>query len=448
MALIVADQTGGLTQVQATTRPNITQSFLEQTGYGQIGNASSTAGDALSVVDVLMLKSTQYNTKRFVGAFCRLPLGPAGSGTSEFRPITAFAPSTGILTVSPAFSGVVQSGVLYEIWATPIAPQIVLRLLDDILTKDCWLPCSTFPTEVPDGDMEQTGTTAYAASLATLAKVPWAIGKEGVSGTQALSVATTSGNGYGTMAANIQVTPGSLPWFAINGTPDNAAVANTLTVEVRDITNGTSLWRTTSTSSPTVRFAKQIDVPPTCNLINIRFGSVQSGVTSIWDELQVLDLLSDDMPMPWWVNEIDQIKGIHVWEPGQAVSISQDIFAPSFKGPLTREFDFDYERFGSGAVRAMKRRSIVSRPHWMWGVRNETAYANDTEVKRVNENWATAMLAFRMYDALAQAAGHTDKGPLVERRNAWKQQAEEQKMKRQVSRQKYHPARTGWRMIS
>lgn len=439
MPLVTASYDNGQTQVESVTRPQVLKRWLRESGLGQSGTA--TGGSTTTLVDTNRLQSTQFNDRYWVGGWVRLT---SGTDISVWRTITTYAPSTGTITFNPAMGTGPSNGVTYELWRTPFDPSIYLDALDNLLTKEFWGPRLSWLTEVPDGDMEATGTSTYTNSNATLTKVSWSLSQEGVTGKQALSVATTSAGGYATLADAIGVDPGMSLNVGVNFTPNDRTATNTGTFVVYDVTNSAAIYTFTTSQKTTVRFSRTIQVPSTCRLLNVRMGSAQNSVTGIWDGLSLLDAGGSDLPLPWWIRTPSQVKGIYRWEPQQQGS-GTDEYDPAFRGAERVDCDIEPWARGSGQVRATLREGALGSNHyWVFGTCNETAFASDTESKRVEENWLVAGLKARAAEILLRRSGHQDSGPLVTALNEAKSEWNDQREIASVKPESYRAARTRW----
>ena len=193
MALVTSNPT--TPQVEGLTQRLLLERFLRETGLGDYGTA--TGGSTSTIVDTTKLQSTAYSGDVNPGAWARISYdvgGAAAAPEGEIRGITStgYAPSTGTLTVSPVFTAAPASGDKYQLFRF-IHPQLVLDTLDQVLKEDCYLPCWTVLSEVPDYDMEQSVTTEWTGANSTLAK---ATAEPMGWGAQYLTVATTAAAGY------------------------------------------------------------------------------------------------------------------------------------------------------------------------------------------------------------------------------------------------------------
>lgn len=421
MALLTVDWTGVSPQVEAVTRPDIIARFLEETGMGRIGTCTGN-GSPTTVVDSLWA-NTLGNDRWPVGGWIRMVSGTANN-LGIIRPITApLTIASGTFTVQ-TLPAATQTGDRYEIWLTKFHPSAILRELDRILTQaDITSPCTTFLSEVPDGDMEQLGESAWAASNATLAKLDWAAGSEGVSGKRALSVATTAVNGYTTSQRGYGVAPGSQLHVGAQFTPADPSVSNTGFLQLWDAQNDALIDEITTDAKATVRLWKAMSVPANCGYVNIRMGSQQNGVTGVWDEATVVDVQALDLPLPWWVRGWEQIVKVSRWTPFSA-NAEPNVYDPAMVGEELRGMSSLPDGFGMGQQRMLSPMNSWA-PIFVTGMRDETAYANETETKRIDLGWVASVLAHKYQVMLlgATQGNQADRKPIIDQKQYWENQA-------------------------
>ncbi len=383
--MLTATWTGTNPNLLQLTQVELIKRVLAETGLGVTGTTSGT-GTATTLVDATSLLNNNNSASTYVGGWVRIT---SGTRIGEIAPITSYAPSTGTLTIG-TLTGAPGSSVTYEIWLTNFSPSQGIDALNRLLTELYYVPCWTWFTEHPDGDMEQSGTDEFAATNATLAKVSDQVG---VSGKRALSVATTSANGYAESAASLRVTPGTSVLASVNFTPNSATAATTGFFQLYDVTNSAVLETITTTSKATVRLYRQIMIPPDTSLIKVRMGTSESGVTSIWDELALVDAQGSSVSLPWWVKRPGQVKGMYDWRPYQP-GADQYEYESGFRGVDNKRYEIKADQTNSGGLRAVGKIGSVP-PSFMFGVRNETSFSSLTAVKPLDENWVTAGLAYQ-----------------------------------------------------
>jgi len=411
------------------TRTQILRRFLRETGIGQSGTA--TGGSTTTIVDTGRLQSTQYNSDDWVGGWARIAYdsgGAAAAPETEMRPITTYAPSTGTITVNPAFSAAPASGDTYQLWRNP-HPQEVLDALDAILTKETWLLSTGILTMCPDGDMEQSHTTDWTGTNATVTKVTTA---PAFMGKRWLSVVTTAAGGYAE-SATMRVEPGRKIHASVLARV--TAASTTAEFTVYDKTNSAVIGTTvTSTRQHVARLWQEVTIPTTCNQIALRLGNTENTVTSIWDEACVYALDASEINLPWWVGDQSQVKGI--FRLRSPLSLGTGIWDATYRGETDRRWDLRPNDLGIGAHKLVARYAQgLSMPLYIVGTRPEETYANDnTETKHLDGNWIQAALAFRIFDSLASYpnAGALDMGWLEKQRAKWQDEYEKRKYQQAV----------------
>ena len=383
--MLTATWTGTNPNLIQLTQVELIKRVLAETGMGMTGTTTGN-GSATTLVDATSLANVNTPTTAYIGGWVRIT---SGTRIGEIAPVTGYANSTGTLTIG-TLTGAPGTGVTYELWLTNFSPAQGIDALTRLLTELYYVPCWTWFTEHPDGDMEQSGTDEYAGTNATLAKVSSQVG---VNGRRALSVATTAANGYAESAASLRVTPATSVLCSVNFTPNSSSAATTGFLKLYDVTNSTVIDTISSSSKATVRLYKQIMIPPTCSAIKVRLGNEQNSVTSIWDELAIIDAQSSSVPLPWWVKRPGQVKGMYDWRPYQP-GADQYEYEPVFRGLDNRRYEIRPDQTNSMGLRAVGKIGSVP-PSFMFGVRNETAFPDLTTSKPLDENWITAGLAYQ-----------------------------------------------------
>ena len=395
MGLITATPTTG--QVEGVTRRKVLERFLRETGFGDYGTA--TGGSVSTIVDTTRLQSVQYNSNQYDGAWERISYDAGGAAAApelEIRTVSAagLAGSTGTLTIAPVHSAAPAAGDMYQIWRM-VYPQTVLDILDQIMQEEVFLPCWTVLTEVPDGDMEQISNSAdWTASNATLTKAtaePTGWGK------RYLTVATTSAAGYAKTATNLAVVPGKK--YHISALVRANAAGCTPSLIAYDATNSAAIDSKTTTSQTWGRLWFEFTAPATCYQVSIRLANAENTVTSSWDEVCLYSLDSQDLPLPWWVKEKQQVKGIFRMH---FTDIGTNLWNPQPYGELdTNRWDFRDDAYGRGQLRIVSRYGAPQGPVFIFGTRNEVAFANEnTDTKRVDANWLNTALCYQVFSHL------------------------------------------------
>ncbi len=349
-------------------RRSILTRFGRETGLMQSGTV--TAGDTTYLTDTTRLQSLQYSPDEWVGGFARIAYDAGGSAAApegETRAITSGEPGAGKVYVSPSFTAAPASGDIYQLWRRP-HPQDVLDHLDTILTQETWLPCWQILTEVPDGDMEQSGTTDWTASNATVTKVT---SEPAMNGSRWLSVATTSSSGHA-KSATLRVVGGKT--YYLSALSRCGATGTTAELTLYDETNSAVIETITHSQLANVRPWKRIRVPSTCTSVTIRIGSSENSKTTYWDDVVFYGLEDYTISLPWWVKNPNQLKGVFRLRPE---AVTDNILSSSMRGEPDNRWDLQDSAFGMTRMQLVGRRGYMDEPLFILGSRNETAFSDD-----------------------------------------------------------------------
>ncbi len=445
MASVTVDWTGVNPQALQTTQPMIIKAFLEDTGLGYV--STTTGASATVITDATMLDMDIASPQKWRGAYVRM-VGGTALNLGSIRAVTDYSPTAGTITVAPALPANTTSGDAYELWMTPAHPRSILNMLDRLTSEfGLFLPSQTFLSEVPDYDMEQTGTAGWTSGNATIAKATFSTLRKGVLGRQALTVATTAANGYATSAKSYGVRPGNAFWVSAQFTPLDTSVQTTGFLQLYDVTNSTPLYTMRTTSKSTTRLLRLISSTGTTTQVNIRMGQEENGVTGIWDEVVFLDSQAQDVPLPYWMTSQGSLKETYVWTPWQT-GVGMDEYDPALVGDVTDQWTPYFDGFSNGGQLRLRADSYPKQLMFVDGVRSGTTWESLTEVKHYDVAWAASGLALNYYQRMvSQFVGSSDdRKPLQEQVNYWDQKWRDN-LKRVVSRRRTNDgAPTQWYM--
>ena len=400
MASITADFTGVLPQWLQTTQPMITSSFLDSTGLGWTSEVT-TGGSTTVITDVTRLKMPYTNNRNWVGSYVRMISGTV-LNIGALRQVQSYDPAAGTVTVSPALPASTTAGDDYEMWNTAIFPATVCSMLDRLVSQyGLGLPTYSVLSEVADFDMEQSGTSAWTSTNATIAKVPWAASKQGIAGKQALSVTTTSANGYATCANPIGVKGGNTLILSALFTPDDPSVTTTGVLQLINSSTGALIDSITTTSKSSVRLMKPIaNGSLVSTLVNIRFGQQENGTVGHWDDIVLLDAEAMDAPLPYWMGTESAFKDVYYWRPPTS-GPGTDEYDPALIGYIAQGWRPLTDMFSNGGQLRIRGNSVAQTMMFVQGVRFETPWGSTiTDTKRIDIPWATALLAKSYYQRL------------------------------------------------
>jgi len=399
MASITPDWTGVTPQWMQTTQPMITSSFLDTTGLGWM-SAVTTGGSASVITDVSRLQQPYASDRNWRGSYVRMISGTVAN-LGQVRQVQSFDQNAGAVAVSPAFPAVVAENDEYEMWNTTVYPQTVCNLLDRLVSQyGLGLVTYSVLSEVPDFDMEQSGTGAWVATDATIAKVAWAPEEPGIAGKQALSVATTGASGYAS-SRNIRVKGGNSLWLSALFTPDDPTVDNTGFLQLIDVATGTLIDEIRTSSKASVRLFRPVaNSSLNTTLVAVRFGSAESGVTGHWDDIVLTDALAFDAPLPYWMGSEAAFKEAYIWRPlsgGQAANE----YDPALIGHVAQGWRPFTDMYSNGGQLRLRGQAPAPFMMYVQGVRFESAWGpNILEAKRIDVPWAVAALALAYYQRL------------------------------------------------
>ena len=400
MASITADFSGVTPQWMQTTQPMITSSFLDTTGLGWTSEVT-TGGSTTVITDVTRLKMPYANSRNWVGSCVRMISGTS-SNIGLIRQVQSYDPAAGTVTVSPALAAATTAGDDYEMWNTAVFPQTVCSMLDRLVSQyGLGLPTYSVLSEVADFDMEQSGTSAWTSSNATIAKVPWAVTKQGIAGKQAMSVTTTSANGYATCANPLGVKGGNTLILSALFTPDDPSVTTTGVLQLIDVSDGSVIDSITTTSKSSVRLMKPVpNGSQSSTLVNIRFGQQQSGTVGHWDDIVLMDAEAMDVSLPYWMGTESAFKEVYYWRPPTS-GPGTDEYDPALIGYAAQGWRPLTDMFSNGGQLKLRGNSVAQTMMFVQGVRFETAWGTTiTDTKRIDVPWATAALALNYYQRL------------------------------------------------
>lgn len=382
--------------VEGTTRQAFFKKLARATGLLTYGTA--TGGSGNTVVDTTKLQSSQYNSGEHVGAWIRISSSAGAAPAGQIRSVTGYDPTTGTLTVSPNWT-TTNPGAndQYELWK--VDPSIVKDLTDECLTDLLYMPCWTILSEVPDGDMEQSGMTAWGTPVNATGNKATAEPRSSLYGKRYMTVLTTAPNGY-VPSALFRVEPGKT--YHVSALARAESSGCTPKLIAYDETNGAEILSSTSNRLYPVRIFFTVVVPQACFTLSLRLSNVENSVTSDWDEVCFYPLYSRDIALPWWVKHRNQVKGIFRLNP---LALSQQLWDAQLQGEFDERWDKYDTSFGRDQLRAVARVGILdSFPLFILGTRNETAYSDDTtDSKYIDPNLLMLCVKYKLYQYLSQA---------------------------------------------
>lgn len=400
------------TQVEGITRNTLLKRLLRDLGLGQYGTA--TSGSTTTIVDTARLQSTQYNSQQWVGGWARIGKDAGGAGAApegEISPITTNAPGTGTITFNPAVSAAVAANDEYQLWYK--RPQDVLDLIDRCLTEDLYFPCWTILSEHPDSDMEGATGDWSAGGTASIAKRTT---DPVFSGKQVLRVTNSAALDYAGSVNYIEVEPNRSYHVSV---VVRIATGTGARLAVQDETNASVIKYADSSSRGYVRIGFDFTTPSTCRRITFKLHGIGASEVTDWDELSFFEIGSSSIALPWWVKNKNQVIGVF---EADLRGLGTDLYDAELQGDLTDRFDIVDNAFGRGILRLQTRYGGITRPLFILGLRNETAYANDNiEKKLIDSRLLIACIGYRYWQTMVHLgeASETQRRQAKEQHDKW-----------------------------
>ncbi len=377
----MATVTAPTAYLEGITRPQLFKKLVP-TGFLQVGTITSAL--VSSITDTTRLLSTQYDSKEWIGGWVRIASTPGNvAPVGEICPISDYMPELGTITVSPVFSIVPPAGTTYELWK--IDPSIVKDLTDDVLTDVLQIPTWSVLSEVPDFDMEATGVVDWTGVGATPVKASTTPVQFG----QYLRVTSTVANGY-TRTANLGVEPGKACYY---GAAVRSGPGATGKVILWDETNNAEISSQTTVRKYPVRVGVYANIPATCYEISIRLAVVESGLYADYDGVIYFSQNGEDIAAPSWVKNGGQVKGVFKLD---YLSVANNLYDITLRG----EHNASYDVLPGRPFRIKSRYGPIAQPLFIFGTKNETAYASDIELKYLDNALLVACMRYKLIDYL------------------------------------------------
>lgn len=242
----------------------------------------NTGTSTSQITDATNLASSRYTTQTFQDRYVRWSDATAAAPDGEKVYARTLTPSTGILTVSPSFTGTPASGDVGELWKED--PDNVDRAIDRALTQLCtrWRLTPLSYVQDPDfliDDLADATPTNWVGSSAT-ATVTNRSGMERFS-ERVLRTALSGANGYAGQTVNAI---SSESWvFAALAQAD----VGTATPVIQDLTNAAALTLTALGRSTWAGEAFQLikftfDTSSTTEQISVRLGGSGASDDIYW----------------------------------------------------------------------------------------------------------------------------------------------------------------------
>lgn len=303
----------------ATLR-NLVQQVADETG-GYLAGTTTSAGevDGTTVVDTTNLQDSTLQDQHYWAR--SWVLITSGLNNGEVRRVTGFTAATGTLTVEPAFSNQVASGVTYEVYRS-LPPERYREVkgykdfVNDALARTYHHERALL-TLISDGDMESSGTTSWTASSATLSK---ATAEANVyHGAQSLRVQNSAAGGYAA-SASFPVVP-TRQYIVAAFVKVSAGTAR---LQVYDDTHGTVRDEKTTQERTWRVLAFSWQAASGQRSASIRLVGDEATADIYWDDVYVQDLSARMLDLPAWITEEDQFHGVVELPWGSSTSAGAD----------------------------------------------------------------------------------------------------------------------------
>jgi len=271
--------------------------------YMAIVNTSGTDTD--SITDSLRLLSTMHNSQTFMGRYVRESDGSAVAPAGDKSRALDLVNSTGVLNISPAFSGALAANDELELWKRD--PDTVDAARDRALRQYCtrtrFVPFSWLanPDYLVD-ELSDATPTSWTGSSAT-ATVTQKSGVERFS-ERVLRVLNTGANGYAGQTVNT-------PSGAASGGKDRTwffhalvqAAVGSAVVVVYDLTASAALTQTavTRTSWDGQAFniiSFTVVVPDTTEQVSVRLGAAGATDDTYWGPVCFYPVDAQEFTLP------------------------------------------------------------------------------------------------------------------------------------------------------
>lgn len=378
--------------IRTLTRNQLCKRILRESGLGTYGVV--TSGDTNFLIDTTKLKSSQYSEDEWVDGWVRISKDSSSVGSAlenSISPITDYAPTTGTISFNPSFSIATAAGDEYELWRFP-NPNEVMDTIDQCLLNDIYLPCWSLISEVPDFDMEQSGTSDWSATNATIAKATSTRNR----GKRSLTVTTTSANGYAS-TASLYVEPQKSYFASVDFTSGDAST--TAKLVAFDITNNAEITSKTATRRNVGKLWFEFTSPSGCYEIKLRLQVVETTSTVTFDDVIFFSTEQKTVSLPWWVSDREQVKGVFQLD---LRDVSTNLATDELIGEQDERWDVMDTAFGNyNKLKLRARYGTCTRPLYIFGVRSETAFSDDnSDYKLVSEDYLLSGVLTKLFSTL------------------------------------------------
>lgn len=294
-----------------------------EAGYKLITPSSATSTTIVSTADLV---STAIDNNFYRGWW--VMRRDAATSADRVRRVTSFTASTGTLTVERSYSDTTVTGEDVELWRYLNPDTDVLQIITEALRR-C-KHANSVPLasgEWTDGHMDDSGTTAWTASNATLSKVTTAARVHW--GLRALRVQNSAAGGYAYQRLGVH--EDEAYWVVALCNAD----VGTAKLEAYDATNAASIESVTATADhvdlPILMRIASFSIPSGCRQLEIRLvGSAGATDDIYWSFCVPLKANDRRLRLPTsgthQIFEGRWITGLSYWVPGREDTTGVSLF--------------------------------------------------------------------------------------------------------------------------
>ena len=274
-----------------TTLNSVITAFLEETGIGFVGTADASPGSAATVTDITEL-SHAYGPNDYKGHWVWFPLATGNNIVN--RATTVTTDGTGVLSTVRAYAS--NTATAYRLLKPQYHPTQWLVPLANRALQECWQYWRTSLTVVANGDGEGSAVGGSDSNSSTTRDV---VAADVWAGEASLRVANSGANGYHQYAT----------FDAAENQPFTFGVfvritVGVATVDIRDITNGTSITSTTVTGVGQWHYVQLSGTfPDGCYQAAVRVGAQEATGDTNWDDACLYWQPMCKVTGPSWVTE-------------------------------------------------------------------------------------------------------------------------------------------------
>ena len=321
---------------------------------------------------------------------------PAAATSADYvRRCSAWTNSSGLFThAGLAYSDTTATSETLEIWSLPpdLDPLEVNDCVNYALTRarrDAFTPFSIWTA---DADMENSGVGEWTASNASLTKSTSVL----AGGSQSLSVAATSANGYAG-GLTVNVTPGKTYFVATLA----AAQDGTATLQAYDITNSAEIDSESTTNRDFTVLSLTFTAPSTCEQASIRLVQATSGQTALFKYLPGWQTGQTKIVAPTYIERSDDVFAIERLRFGANGQPARE----TERSTVTTRPNFDRDTAGGNDVRVELGFGLGSDWVFLRGQRRFSEMTAEADSATAKLDWIASGALMELYQRLEAAAG-------------------------------------------